>query len=41
LNSGAFPATMRAQFTAVGVQASACLAVGNKMEQFRKGGIEL
>jgi len=33
LNSGAFPAKMRVRFTAVGVQALACLAVGNEMEQ--------
>jgi hypothetical protein len=33
LKSGAFPATMRAQFTAVGVQALAWLAVEKETEQ--------
>jgi hypothetical protein len=33
LKSIAFPVKMRARFTVVEVQALACLAVGNEMEQ--------
>jgi hypothetical protein len=39
LNSAVFPATMRVHFTAVGVQALACLAAGTEMEQSRLAGL--